>query len=187
MPDRLSQDMDLLMRRLRRFKTVPPAIDQLLDREQRDQCAGDRDRGIERGDRANAISNGAASPAQGGSGASFDEAPRWRYFTSRTSFNSSTACGPRVEAVLSWIGSAIFWKPDLSTSLTNLMPIFSSLPIDSCSRSIALPGSSLLTSSAAACTHFFSSSLKPFQALSLTQMQLALASCSDIDMIGATS
>ena len=50
-----------------------------------------------------------------------------------------------------------------------------------------MAGSVLATSSAAACTHCFCWSLRLFQVLSLTQMQLLLASCSVIDRIGATS
>src|SRR5689334_17886340 len=97
------------------------------------------------------------------------------------------ACGPRSADILSRKGSAIFWKPDLSTSLTILTPIEVSLVADSCSSAIAFAGWFLLTSSAAACTHFCWSGVKPFQVLSLTQVKLLLASCSVIDSTGATS
>src|SRR5258708_3342581 len=48
---------------------------------------------------------------------------------------------------------------------------------------MAFAGCVLPTSSAAAWTHFFSSSEKPFHALSLTQMTELFASCSDGKMI----
>src|SRR5690349_1919092 len=50
------------------------------------------------------------------------------------------ACGPRSADILSRYGSATFWKPDLSTSLTILTPMDLSLVADSCSSAIAFTG-----------------------------------------------
>src|SRR5215471_17721105 len=97
------------------------------------------------------------------------------------------ACGPRSADILSRYGSAIFWKPDLSTSPTILTPIDLSLVADSCSRAIALAGWFLLTSSAAAWTQLFCSGERLLHNLSLTQVKLLFASCSVIDSTGATS
>src|SRR5215475_12087053 len=97
------------------------------------------------------------------------------------------ACGPRSADILSRYGSAIFWKPDLSTSLTILTPMDFSLVADSCSRAIALAGWFLLTSSAVACTQLFCSEERLFHNLSLTQVKLLFASCSVIESTGATS
>src|SRR5262252_7401326 len=84
------------------------------------------------------------------------------------------ACGPRSADILSRYGSAIFWKPDLSTSLTILTPMDLSLAADSCSNATALAGWFLLTSSAAVCTQPFCSEERPFHTLSLTQVKLLL-------------
>src|SRR5262249_29151665 len=65
------------------------------------------------------------------------------------------ACGPSSPASLSRYGSASFWNPDLSTLSTTETPMVLSLSADWCSRSSAIAGSFMLTSSAAACTHFF--------------------------------
>src|SRR6516165_938405 len=90
------------------------------------------------------------------------------------------ACGPRSADILSRYGSAIFWKPDLSTSLTILTPIDFSLVADSCSSAIALAGWFLLTSSAAVWTQLFCSGERLLHNLSLTQVKLLFASCSVI-------
>src|SRR5215467_15267405 len=97
------------------------------------------------------------------------------------------ACGPRSADILSRYGSAIFWKPDLSTSPTILTPIDLSLVADSCSSATALAGWLRLTSSAAACTQPFCSEERLFHSLSLTQVKLLFASCSVIESTGATS
>src|SRR6516162_354523 len=97
------------------------------------------------------------------------------------------ACGPRSADILSRYGSAIFWKPDLSTSLTILTPMDFSLTADSCSKATALAGWFLLTSSAAACTQPLCSEERLFHTLSLTQVKLLFASCSVIESTGATS
>src|SRR5262249_28979292 len=97
------------------------------------------------------------------------------------------ACGPRSADILSRYGSAIFWKPDLSTSPTILTPIDLSLAEDSCSRATALAGWFRLTPSAAACTQSFCWDEKLFHNLSLTQVKLLFASCSVIESTGATS
>ncbi len=77
--------------------------------------------------------------------------PSWRTFS---------ACGPRSLASLSWIGLLIARSRSCPHCLTTLTPIFSSLASAWCSRSKATVGSFLLTSSAAACTHFFCSSFR---------------------------
>src|SRR4029077_20923297 len=86
-------------------------------------------------------------------------APRCReragYFTLRTSWRTFSACGPRSLASLSWIGLLIDEQPLLSTFLTTFTPTFSSFAWASCSSLKAAVGSFLLTSSAAAWTHFF--------------------------------
>src|SRR5262252_492581 len=97
------------------------------------------------------------------------------------------ACGPRSADILSRYGSAIFWKPDLSTSLTILTPMDFSLVADSCSSAIALAGWFLLTSSAATWTAPFGTEDRLFNNLSLTQVKLLFASCSAIESTGATS
>src|SRR5499427_6319692 len=84
------------------------------------------------------------------------------------------ACGPRSADILSRYGSAIFWKPDLSTSLTILTPMDFNLVADSCSRAVAW-------------TQFFCSEEKLFHNLSLIQVKLLFASCSVIESTGATS
>src|SRR5664279_895613 len=66
-----------------------------------------------------------------------------------------SACGPRSLASLSSIGLEIFWKPDLSTSVTILMPIDLSLAAAASSSAKAFFGSCVLTSLPAASTHFF--------------------------------
>src|SRR5712691_8920212 len=48
---RPSQNMHLFARLVGRFETVAPAVDELLDGEEGNQHAGDRDRRVERGDR----------------------------------------------------------------------------------------------------------------------------------------
>src|SRR5258708_8504315 len=48
---RPSQDVHLFARLVGRFETVAPAVDELLDGEEGNQHAGDRDRCVERGDR----------------------------------------------------------------------------------------------------------------------------------------
>src|SRR6201987_3132905 len=101
-----------------------------------------------------------------------------RYCTFLTSCRTFTAPGPSFWVSWSCNGSASLTKPDLSTSLTNLTPIFSSRAIDWCSRSKAFAGIVCPTSSAAACTQPFCSSLRLFQTLSLTQTTLLFASCS---------
>jgi hypothetical protein len=78
-------------------------------------------------------------------------------------------------------------KPLLSTLSTTLTPIDFSLVSESFSSLSASAGSVRETSSAAACTHFCCSGVRLFQALSLTQRQLLLASCSVIESTGATS
>src|SRR5262245_4113388 len=113
--------------------------------------------------------------------------PCLRHLMLRTSSRIFTACGPRSLASWSWIGCAALAKPDLSTPSTTFTPIFFSFSAESASSWSALAGSVLATSSAAAWTHCFSWSLRLFQVLSLTQMQLLLASCSVRDRIGATS
>ena len=85
------------------------------------------------------------------------------------------------------MGAAAFMKPDLSTFVSTFTPIFCSFTAESASSLKAMAGSRRLTSSAASWTHFFSSALKLFQALSLTQMQLLLASCWVMFSTGATS
>src|SRR5215208_6315903 len=105
----------------------------------------------------------------------------------RTSPRIFSACGPSSLASWSWIGCAALMKPVLSTPSTTLTPSFFSRSADSFSSASAFMGSVRLTSSAAAWTHFFSSSEKLFQVLSETQMQLLLASCSVIESTGATS
>src|SRR5215212_9079425 len=105
----------------------------------------------------------------------------------RTSPRIFSACGPSSFASWSWIGCAALMKPALSTPSTTLTPSFFSRSADSFSSASAFMGSVRLTSSAAAWTHFFSSSEKLFQVLSETQMQLLLASCSVIESTGATS
>src|SRR5439155_1395147 len=78
-------------------------------------------------------------------------------------------------------------KTVLSTFSTTFTPIVLSLSAESFSSLSAIAGSVLLTSSAAAWTHFCCSGVRLFQVFSLTQMQLLFASCSVIDRIGATS
>src|SRR6187399_258016 len=109
------------------------------------------------------------------------------YWTLRTSPRTFTALGPRSDASLSWIGLLICWKPLLSTSLTTFTPIFSSFASAWCSRSKATAGSFWLTSSAAACTHFFCSSVRLLQALSLMNSAALFASCSVSERTGAGS
>ena len=46
-----------------------------------------------------------------------------RYWIERISVFTLSACGPSSFASLSRYGSAIFWKPDLSTLSTTLTPI----------------------------------------------------------------
>src|SRR6266704_148601 len=102
---------------------------------------------------------------------------RWDYCTARTRPRILTACGPSSLASSSWMGRAAFMNPDLSTLELILTPIFRSFVAESASSLKAMAGSRRLTSSAASWIHFFSSALKLFQALSLTQRQLLLASC----------
>ena len=78
-------------------------------------------------------------------------------------------------------------NPDLSTAVRILTPIFSSRARDSFSISKAFAGCTLFMSSAACCTHFFCSAVRPAQTLSLTKRTELFASCSVTDMIGATS
>src|SRR3982750_1619329 len=101
-----------------------------------------------------------------------------RYFTSRTILRSLTACGPSSAASWSCTGPAAFMKPVLSTPSTTFTPIDFSLSAESFSSLSASAGSRLLTSVAAACTQPCCSGVRLFHVLSLTQMQLLLASCS---------
>jgi hypothetical protein len=78
-------------------------------------------------------------------------------------------------------------EPLLSTFLTTLTPIFSSFASASCSSLNAAVGSFLLTSSAAACTHFFCSSERLRHALSLMNSAALFASCSVSESTGAGS
>src|SRR5262245_7771774 len=112
---------------------------------------------------------------------------RLDHLTLRTSSRIFTACGPSSLASWSWIGLAAVMKPDLSTFSTTLTPMVLSFVAESASSLSPSAGSFLATSSAAACTHCCSCGLRLFQVLSLTQMQLLLASCSVIESTGATS
>src|SRR5476649_1428961 len=98
-----------------------------------------------------------------------------------------SACGPSSLASLSSIGLEIFWKADLSTSVTILMPIPLSLPAAAASSSKAFFGSCVLTTLPAARTHFFWSSFRLVHSLSLIQRMALLASCWVIDSTGAGS
>src|SRR5476651_1156136 len=98
-----------------------------------------------------------------------------------------SACGPSSLASLSSIGLEIFWKPDLSTSVTILIPIPLSLSAAAASSSKAFFGSCVLTTLPAARTHFFWSSFRLVHSLSLIQRMALLASCWVIESTGAGS
>src|SRR5262249_30014674 len=109
------------------------------------------------------------------------------YWTDLISVLTLSAWGPSSFARLSSIGSEIFLKPDLSTSVTILMPIALSLLAAASSSSNAFFGSCIVTSRPASSTHFFCSSLKLCQSLSLIHRMALFASCCVIESTGAGS
>src|ERR1700677_401152 len=92
---------------------------------------------------------------------------RCRHWMERQISRIFTACGPSPAAILSCNGFAAAMKPDLSTSVTNFTPSFSSFACDLCSSAMARAGSFVATSFAAASTQTFCSAVSESHSLPL--------------------